>query len=173
MAQGTILIWVFAPLVIYLCFFLLARRPTAIRISRVGQIITFLIAATWLAAMVFPKLLSPPDWLPVLVCLGLGLVLWSLRRIWFVRLSTADYMDLATSASGRLLLPSSQSKPHEMTLESRTRKEVIRVFPLTPRLLVTRLPSLKPRDKITLLVCWLGKVLPGPLPRIKIVLKRK
>ena len=171
MTQVKILIWVFSPLVIYVIFFLLARRPTAIRISRVGQIITVLIGITYLLSMVVSKWRL--DWPPLLVCLGLGLLLWSLPRTWFVRLAAADYIDLTTSACGRLLLPSSQTKPREITLESRTRNAVIYIYRLTPKLLVTRLPSPKPHDKITLLVHWLGKALPGPLPRLKIKLKRK
>ena len=173
MQQAKILIWVFSPLFIYLAFFLFARRPTAVRISRIGQVMVILIAATHLAAKISPGALPPLDLLPTLICLGLGVFFWFLPRIWFVRLSPTDYFDLAVSACRRLFLSSSQSKPDELTLENRTRKEVLRVFPLTSKLLVTRLPPLKPRDKITLLILWLGKTLPGPLPQIKIKLKSK
>lgn len=173
MQQAKILIWVFSPLFIYLAFFLFAHRPTAVRISRIGQVMVILIAAAYLAAKIFPGLLTPLDLLPVLIFLSLGIFFWFLPRIWFVRLSPTDYFDLAISACGGLFLPCVQSKPEELTLESGTRKEALRVFSLTSKLLLTRVPPLNPRDKITLLVHWLGKTLPGPLPRIKIKLKRK
>ena len=173
MQQAEILTWVFSPLFIYLALFVFARRPTAVRISRIGQIMVILIAAAHLAARIFPECLPPLDPLPTWICLGLGVFFWFLPRVWLVRLSTKDYFDLVTSACGRLLLSSSQPKPNQLMLECGTRKEAIRAFPLTSKLFVTRVPPLNPRDKITLLAHWLGKTLPGPLPRIKIKLKRK
>jgi len=46
MAQATTLIWVLSPLVIYLLFFLRAQRPTAVRCTRIGQLIVFLTSST-------------------------------------------------------------------------------------------------------------------------------
>jgi len=44
---------------------------------------------------------------------------------------------------------------------------------MAPRILITVMPAADLRNKITLLVHWLPKVLPGSLPRIRIALKRK
>ena len=173
MQQAKILIWAFSPLFIYFAFFLFARRPTAVRISRIGQAMVILIAATHLAAKIFPDELPPLDLLPTLICLGLGAFFWFFPRVWLVRLSAKDFFDLVISACSRLLLSSSQPKPNQLMLECGTRREVLPVFPLTSKLLLTQVPPLNPRDKITLLAHWLGKTLPGPLPRIKIKLKRK
>ena len=46
MTQATTLIWVLSPLVIYLLFFLLAQRPTAVRCTRIGQLIVLLTSST-------------------------------------------------------------------------------------------------------------------------------
>ena len=173
MTEATTLTWVLSPLVVYLLFFLLAQRPTAVRCSRIGRLIVLLtISITLLTVLV----VGPDDqanWLLTISCLVAGICLWPLSRLFLVRLTTDQYQSLVETGSARLLLNCETTMSRHLVLTGRTRTASIRIFPIAPRILIAVTPTTHVQDKITLLVHWLPKVLPGPLPRLRIVLKQK
>jgi hypothetical protein len=168
MATATTLTWVLSPLVVYLLFFLLAQRPTAVRCSRIGQLIVLLTSSTSLV-MDFDNQAS---WLLSISFLVVGICLWSLSRISLVRLTTDQYQALIQTGSARLLLTCETTRSRHLVLTDRTRTASIHLYPIAPRILVAVTPPAHIQDKITLLVQWLPKVLPGPLPRLRIALKK-
>ena len=173
MAQETILIWVVAPIAVYLAFFLLARRPTAIRVSRIGKLIVLLITFGTLLTFLVAGSDDPLNWPLTISCLVTGICLWPLSQILLVRLAADQFQELIHTGSTRLLLACETTGSRHLTLTGRTRTASIHSFAIAPRILITVMPAAHLRDKITLLVHWLPKVLPGPLPRIRIALKRK
>jgi hypothetical protein len=173
MAQVTILVWVFSPLLVYVVFFLLARRPTAIRCSRIGKLIVLLITFSTLLTFVVAGSDDPLNWPLTISCLVAGICLWPLSQIFLVRLATDQFQELVHTGSARLLLACETTGSRHVSLTGRTRSASIRSFPVAPRILIAVMPAAHPRDKITLLIRWLPKVLPGPLPRLRIVLKKK
>ncbi len=173
MAQKTILIWVFIPILVYLVFFLLARRPTAIRVSRIGQLIVQFITFGTVLTFLVAGPDDPLNWPLTISCLVTGICLWPLSQIFLVRLGADQFQELVHTGSTRLLLACETTGSRHLTLTGRTRTASIRSFPVAPRILIAVMPAAHLRDKITLLVQWLPKVLPGPLPRIRIALKRK
>ena len=90
-----------------------------------------------------------------------------------MRLATDQFQELVHTGSARLMLACETTSSRHVNLTGRTRSASIRSFPVAPRILIAVMPAAHPRDKITLLIRWLPKVLPGPLPRIRIVLKQK
>ena len=168
MTQATTLIWVLSPLVIYLLFFLLAQRPTAVRCTRIGQLIVLLTSSTILG-MEFDNQAS---WLLRISFLVVGICLWSLSRLSLVRLTINQYQNLVQTGSARLLLPCDSTESRHLDLTDRTRNASIHLYPIAPRIILAVTPPAHIQDKITLLVQWLPKVLPGPLPRLRIALKK-
>ena len=168
MSQATTLIWVMSPLVIYLLFFLLAQRPTAVRCTRIGQLIVLLTSATILL-MDFDNQAS---WLLIIAFVVIGICLWSLSRVSLVRLTTDQYQALVQTGSARLLLTCDITESRHPDLKDRTRTASIHLYPIAPHILLAVTPPTHIQDKITLLVQWLPKVLPGPLPRLRIALKK-
>lgn len=173
MAQATTLIWVLSPLVIYLLFFLLAQRPTAVSCTRIGQLLVFLTILTTLLAVLVMEFDDLENWLLNIFFLVAGICLWPLSRISLVRLTTDQYQALVQTGSARLLLTCETTESSHLTLTGRTRTASIHLYPIAPRILIAVTPTVHFQDKITLLVHWLPKVLPGPLPRLRIVLKPK
>ena len=168
MTEATTLIWVMSPLVIYLLFFLLAQRPTAVRCTRIGQLIVLLTSSTILV-MDFDNQAS---WFLSISFLVVGICLWALSRISLVRLTIDQYQTLVQTGSARLLLTCDTAESRHLDLTDRTRTASIHFYPIAPRILMAVTPPAHIPDKITLLVQWLPKVLPGPLPRLRIALKK-
>ena len=173
MAQEQILIWVFLPLLVYVVFFLLARRPTAIRCSRIGQLIVLLITFSALLTFVVTGSHDSVNWPLTISFLLAGICLCLLSQIFLVRLTADQFQALVHTGSARLLLVCETTGARHVTLTGRSRTATVRSFPVAPRILIAFMPVAHPRDKIALLIHWLPKVLPGPLPRIRIVLKKK
>ena len=173
MVQEPILIWVFTPLVVYLVLFLLARRPTAIRVSRIGQLIVLFATGSTLLSLVIAEPGDQLNWPLTISCLVTGICFWPLSQILLVRLTSNQFQELVQAGSARLLLSCETTSSRQLVLMGRNRTASIRSFSVAPRILFVLAPVSHPRDKITLLLRWLPKVMPGPLPRIRIALKRK
>ena len=168
----TLLLLLGLPLAIYLLCFLGCRRPASIRVSRVGRWMIILIAVGSAIAALWPG--SPEiDWGITIGCSVVAIMLCPFSNLALLRISENQYRELVETGSKGLMLSCQAHQPRQIILEGRSRTSSIQVICLTRRMLVTILPRAVPRDKITLLLQWLPKVLPGPLPRIRVVLKSK
>jgi len=173
MAQKSMLIWICTPLAIYLTLFLMRRRPSAIRLSRIGQLIVLSTIGSTLLSLVLVEAGDQRNWLVCICGLLVGICFWPLSRITLVRLATNDFQELVQTGSARLLLPCKIISSRELVLTGRNRTASIHSVPITPRIIFVLTPTATPTDKLTLLLHWLPKVISGPLPRICITLKRK
>ena len=173
MVQEPILIWVCTPLIIYLAFFLLGRRPSAIRLSRVGQLVVLFAIGNILLSFIFVEAGDQRNWPVFICCMLIGICFWRLSRITLVRLAAKEFQELVQTGSARLLLQCEIISSRELVLTGRNRTASIHSFSVAPRILLVLTPTVRSTDKITLLLQWLPKVMPGPLPRIRIALKRK
>ena len=172
-SSSTVSVWILIPLALYVMLFILARRPVALTWGRIGKclvVVSTLGAVPLLLvgqAVPFSVLTVPG------VCLVVGCLLWPFCGSQLVRISHDGYLDLVRSGSKRLLLRIDEDNANRIVLIERQRTETLRVTRLSRRVLFARLPSVKSHDKITLLVRWLLKSFHGPLPRVRIVLKKR
>ena len=169
-----VVIFLLAPLALYVVLFLLARRPVRLTLARMGkyQIGLALVAAV---AVFGTHGLAPSANLGVLVVyVTIGMLLQACRGVCLIRLSHAAYLDRIKSGCKRLLLSFElQEGETKVVLSGKDRIETLPIRQLTRRVLWTRFPARTTHDKISLLAQWLGKTLPGPLPRVHIVLKKR
>lgn len=174
-----VLAFLVAPLVLYVVLFLLARRPVRLALARLGkyQIGLALVAAApflflWARGLV-PEVSRVTQFV-LAASVATGILLQTCRGVCLIRLSHLDYLNLVGSGCKRLLLSFElQEGETKVVLFGKDRTETLPVRQLTRRVVWTRFPARTTHDKITLLGQCLEKSLPGPLPRLRIVLKKR
>ena len=174
-----VLAFLVAPLVLYVVLFLLARRPVRLALARWGKYqigLALVVVAPFLflwARGSVPEV-SRVTQLVLAVYVTTGILLQTCRGVCLIRLSHLDYLNLVASGCKRLLLSFELKEgATNVVLFGKDRTETLPVRQLTRRVVWTRFPARTTHDKISLLAQWLGKTLPGPLPRVHIVLKKR
>ncbi|MEE3372060.1 MAG: hypothetical protein VX346_22190 [Planctomycetota bacterium] len=174
-----VLVFLMAPVALHATLFLLARRPVRLVLTRLGKY------QIGLAAVVAAPLLTgwAPDLTPavshsiqisLVACVATGMLLQTFGGACLLRINRSDYLDMLGSGCKRLLL-SFELKEGEtkVVLLGKGRTETLPLRQLSRRVVWTRFPARTPHDKITLLGQYLQKSLPGPLPRFRIVMKKR
>ena len=156
----------------YLALFLLARRPVSLRLERLE----------WLALVVFGLRLvllalgRPPatyldlslTTLALLGTVGLGLR----HPIWLARVVREELSQQIWTACRGLFLTCEEPAPGRFLLTAKDGTWQLRTWSLSRRVQVVCLPRPAGPSKVSLLVQWLSKQYPGPVPRVRIVLTR-
>jgi hypothetical protein len=97
-------------------------------------------------------------------------VFW--RRLWILRATRDTLSEQIHWACKGLALGCAQEGT-TFVLEHRGMHFELRALPLAPKWQALLLPDRSASTKVALFLDWLGRQYPGPLPRLRIVLKRE
>ncbi len=154
----------------YVLLFAWARRPVSLRPARVGAV----LGAAALLRLGLSSFAGLPDWPGEGALLGgvclLAVSLGLARRVWLVRATAEDLRRQIETACRGLFLQVEEKQPGRLTLTARG-DAVLGVRQLTAGvqwLVLCRPPG---SGKVALLCAWLSKQYPGPVPRVRFVLK--
>jgi hypothetical protein len=154
----------------YVLLFALARRPVSLRPRRVGA----LLAATTvlrLALVPFGSPLEVPGELVLLAAAGaLTVPLLLMPHFWLVRATGAELRQQIRTACRGLFLGVEEKTPGRLILTARG-NAVLGVRRWTAGVQWLALCCPPGPGKVALLCAWLSKQYPGPVPRLRFVLK--
>jgi hypothetical protein len=153
--------------------FLAARRPVALRLGRLSWLIGLAVVGRLVLIATGHPLTEGWDWMltgaALLAAIGLRLA----ASVWLVRAEAGDLRRQIEEACRRLFLACEEPQPGRFRLTAHSETQELRLAPVSRRLQLVRLPRSAARGKIALLVEWLSKQYPGPLPRLRRVLKER
>ena len=151
--------------------FALSRGPLAVRARRLGYLAGCAFLLRVLPLLWGDTLQSRTDTTLTLAAPVIAVLLFAAGRVWFVRIPMSELRDQIETACGGLFLQCEETSPGRFVLTTKGKVHVLRVIG-DGGWLVVILPRLDGRDKISLLVDWLSRQFPGPVPRLHFVLKR-
>jgi len=154
----------------YVLLFLLARSRVSLRPGLVARLLgVAVVARTVLLGCGYPLQSILDLVLTGSMVLTAGLLLL-VRRAWLVRVTVEELREQLQTASRGLFLEVREPQPGRWVLVSKGEHE-LRLVGLTRRLQVLLLCPPPDAGKVPLLLSWLSRQYPGPMPRIRIVLK--
>lgn len=167
-------LWWFAPgaLLLYAFLAVFPPRPVGLRPARLGRLALALVGL---------RLVLVPAGLPVdgvaegaalALAAALGAALCLGYRVWVVRATREALGEQVRSACRGLFLDCAGEGPGTFVLRHKETAGRLRVVSLSHHWQVLLLPG-GASAKVALLVSWLGRQYPGPIPRVRIVLKRE
>lgn len=156
----------------YVGLFLAARRPVSLRLSRLGGMaaVVILTRATLHAAgwpLEFGR-----EGIPGVVFLLAVAGGWLAGRVWLLRSPADEFRQQLETACRGLFLKLEEARPGQVSLTASGRTASLGLRQLTANLQVLVLPQPGGMGKVALLVQWLSKQYPGPVPKVRIVLTR-
>jgi hypothetical protein len=165
---GAAVVWA-----VYFALFLLAHRPVTLRLLRLGGLALVVAGLRLLLIPCGDSLANPLDiGLTVLTVLG-GVVLWCCGRVWLARAEATMLREQIHTACRGLFLEYSEPRTGHLLLAARGGTWRLRLVGLSPRVQLVVLPPVTGPSKAALLLHWLSKQYPGPVPRLHIVLKKE
>ena len=142
------------------------RENVSLRPLRIG-----LFAAAAAGSRVILLFVSPLvawDWLPLAGCLlAAGVAPW-IRGTWLIRASPDEFRRRLDDACRGLHLEYRESVAGCLDLVEREQIHRLRIAAVSRACVLIRLPRAARPSKVALLVDWLAKQYPGPVPRIHI-----
>jgi hypothetical protein len=160
-------------LAVYLALFLLARRPVALRLGRLEWFaLTVIVFRLGMVLMGYPlEALADMTWFGITLLAAVALRFGS--RAWLVRAEAGTLREQIETACRGLFLECAEPAPGEFvfTHKGNRWRLCVRGFGKQTQLVI--LPRVVGPGKVALLVHWLSKQYPGPIPRIRIVLKKE
>jgi hypothetical protein len=153
----------------YVLLFVLARRPVTLRLVRVGCLLTTLAGLRLVLAVAGGTFQGTPDVMGT-VLLGVAAVVFILGgRVWLVRSTAGELREQIQTACRGLFLG---VKEVQGGLQLATQGNPgIRLWKLAAHVQLMVLYRVAGPGKVALLRSWLAKQYPGPVPRLRIVLK--
>jgi hypothetical protein len=144
------------------------RTNVSLRPLRLG----WFAAATVLGrvTLLFVSWIEWWEWLPIASCLIAVAVASWFQFIWLVRAEDDEFRRRLYDACRGLRLEYRESAPDSLDLVERQRHHRLCVADLGRGWVLVRLPRAVRHSKVALLVDWLAKQYPGPVPRIHICL---
>lgn len=170
--QGLILLAGAVPAV-YLGLFLVGRGAATLRLARFGWIL-LTVAATgmMLATIWYGRGLAQLKLPAALLALSFALI--GARRFWVFRAHASELQAALRFACQRLFLPFTESAGNGFVLmEGGKEARRLRFLWSARGYALVMLPPPSGRGKVALLLRWLSKQYPGPIPKIHIVLKER
>lgn len=156
----------------YVAMFLVARGPVSLRLGRLGWPVLALAGMRLvLRGMGLPFQNSVDSWLVLVAAMG-AIVLLVEQHIWFIRVERDDLCQQIRQACRGLFLTCEETAPGQFRLTAKDHTYLLGTWPLCRRVQRLRLPVAAGPGKVTLLVQWLAKQFPGPVPRVRIVVHR-
>jgi len=146
------------------------RNDVSLRPLRLGS---------FAAAAVIARLLLVPalaigwwEWIAVAVCLiAVAAAYWA-RQSWLIHADANVFRERLDDACRGLRLEIREVTPGRLELVERQQSSRLGMTVLLPACLLVQLPRPARPSKVALLVDWLAKQYPGPVPRIHIRLSR-
>ena len=156
----------------YLLLFLFATKPVSLRCGRLGWILLALPAARGVMLLAgSPPQLGIEASLAAVVILIVLTRKW-IARVWIVRTTSADFWERIDIASRGLFLKCEERTDGRRVLRAGEQSAELTMKTIGKRFQCVFLPPSGVHGKLTLLVDWLAKQYPGPVPRVRIVLKK-
>ena len=94
-------------------------------------------------------------------------------RVWLIRVTAKDFREQIGTACRGLFLPCEEEQHGRFLFSAAGSTLNLRMYSIGRRLQLVVLPPVAGQGKVTLLVSWLSKQFPGPVPRVRIILKRR
>jgi len=167
-------VWLWVIFAVALATYLLlavVRQNVSLRPGRLGALAA---AAVVGRALLLPaSSIGPWEWLPLGGCAVAAAVAPFADRIWLVRVSLDEFRQRFDDACRGLRLELRQSCPNRVELVERQQMYSLQMTSLSKGWLLIHLPRATRPSKVALLVDWLSKQYPGPVPRIHIHLSRE
>jgi hypothetical protein len=118
----------------------------------------------------------PEPWIDV--SLAGVVMLFAVSRPWIVRVSLIrvtvdDFREQIGTACRGLFLRCEEEQHGRFLFTAGGSTFNLRMYSIGRRLQLVVLPPVAGHGKVTLLVSWLSKQFPGPVPRVRIILKRR
>jgi hypothetical protein len=154
----------------YLLLFVLARRPVALRPARLGGLLAGLAGLRLVLAAAGVPLQGSPEVIGTAVLGGAAMALALARRAWLVRATGQELREQIRTACRGLFLGVQETPVGRLQLVA-LGKPTIGLWRLAARVQLMVLCRAPGPGKIALLCGWLAKQYPGPVPRLRIILK--
>jgi hypothetical protein len=171
--DGSLLVWVAtaAGLAGYAVLFLLARGPVAIRPLRVWAALLVMLAVR---LALWPLGDPPAEWEGALagVILFGGIGVYLQRRCWLVRVAGDEFREQIQTGCRGLFITVEEPRPGRFRLSAREGELMLELRRVVGRIHLLQVPTPPGKGKLALLVSWLSKQYPGPIPRVRIILHR-
>jgi hypothetical protein len=153
----------------YVLLFLAARRPVSLRLPRLGGLLATLAVLRLALIAAGTSLDSVGETIGTTLTGIAALALLLARRVWIVRATAAELREQVETVCRGLFL-GAEATPSRLQLAA-SGKPVLRLVKLAPRMQLLVLPRVAGPGKVALLCNWLAKQYPGPVPRVRIILK--
>jgi hypothetical protein len=159
--------------VTYLLLFLGAGRPVALRPGRLALLVGSVVVARLVLLVLGMVLVDGFDIVLLVATGGLALLLWGGRRFWLCRIERDVLREQIETACRGLFLPCTESAPGCFLLTAKTGSYRLWVKKCCRCVqLLVQPPRVGP-GKPALLLAWLSKQYPGPVPRLRIVFNKE
>ena len=155
----------------YIALFLLARRAVALRLGRLRWLALAVLALRLALLGAYPLATAFDACFSALGLLSLA-GLWLGARTWLLRATAEDVREQIETGCRGLFLVCAEPERGRFVLTAKGTTTQLRMRSLGRRMMCLRVPRLAGQRKVELLIQWLSKQYPGPVPRITIVLKR-
>ena len=153
--------------------FLATPRPASLRLARLGWM-GFAIILLRLGLVVQGYRLDPGFDVGMAGATLLGALSCRLgARLWLVRAALEELHEQIATACRGLFLGCEELVPGHLLLSAKGIQRRLRIVSLGSRMQLLILPGATEQGKVALLIDWLSKQYPGPVPRLRIVLKRR
>jgi len=157
----------------YLALFFLAHRPVTLRLRRLGGLALVIAGVRLTLVPLGDSLANRTDiGLTGIALLG-GVGLWLGGRVWLVRGETAVLREEVRMACDGLFLECAEPRAGLFVFTTKVGTWRLRLLALSRRMQLVVLPRVDVPSKVALLVQWLSKQYPGPVPRLHIVLRKE
>jgi hypothetical protein len=159
-------------LAVYALLVILSRRPVGLRMARLGWLVLIVAALRLLLVPLGYPMRGTLEWVAWSGTLAAALIMNMCRRLWIVRVTADSLCEQVRWACAGLFLPCEE---HEKTfrLGKHGAAQILTFVSLSRNWQLLLLPKQGGSAKVVLLLDWLSKQYPGPIPRIRLVLKRE
>jgi len=153
--------------------FALSGNPVSLRAGRLAFVVALFLLARGLLLVAGYGITGAGDGIAFAGAGTVVLLLLLLQRYWLLRTSAEEFCSRMEFAGRGLLMETSKAAPGLVLMQTGRQQQEIWYRELLPRLLLVCLPSGRKQGKVSLLLMWLGKVYPSPIPHPRIYLKGK
>ena len=164
---------VFAASAVYGAVFILAKRPVAIRSGRLGWMLLTVFSARCFLLFVGYAIETRLDAILTGATLLSAACFRMNEKVWLIRVSADELRQELQTACRGLFLECEEKRHGRFLLQTKKNAWPMRFFTLTKRLQLIFLPHSRTQGRVSLLVSWLSKQHPGPVPRIRVSARRR
>ncbi len=154
----------------YVLLFMLARRPVTLRLARIGGLLAGIVGLRLVLTVGSGALPKPLELTGIVLVGAVAAALLGTWRVWLVRATAEELRKQIQTACQGLFLDVQEPRPGRLQLAVRG-QPTVHLRRLAPRVQLLVLCRVTGPGKAALLCTWLMKQLPGPVPRLRIVLK--